>query len=72
MGKRRSRADRRAKASSGGKLTVDRTRRSGHFQGNHYSEVYRDGRVYVYTAWNDNEPEVGAPMPFEAWVRSRS
>jgi len=35
-----------------------------------YSEVYSDGKVYVYTAWNDNEEVVGSRMPFEAWVDS--
>ena len=54
------------------RLTVDRERRSGHYQGKYFSEVYRDGKVYVYTAWDDNEPEVGSEMAFEEWVRSRS
>ncbi len=51
-------------------LTVDRKRRSGHYQGTLYSEVYRNGKVYVYTAWDDNSEEVGKAMPFESWVRS--
>ena len=62
---------RKKKQKAPGKLSVDRRRRSGHYQGHMYSEVYRDGKVYVYTAWNDNDPEVGAPMDFDAWVKSR-
>ena len=50
------------------RVTVDRKNRSGHFQGKNHSEVYRDGKVYVYTAWDDNAPEVGTTMPFEQWL----
>ncbi len=71
MGRRRSRSERRSRKNTSGKLTVDRKRRSGHYQGHMYSEVYRDGKVYVYTAWNDNDDEVGAEMSFEGWVKSR-
>lgn len=68
MGRRRSLG---AMASSGrGKLTIDRAGRSGHYQGSMYSEVYKDGKVHLYTAWNDNNDDVGAEMPFEEWVKS--
>ncbi len=66
---RRSRASRKRRQKRKG-LTVDRKGRSGHYQGHMYSEVYSDGKVYVYTAWNDNEEVVGSRMPFEAWVDS--
>ncbi len=68
MGRRKRK---QAEKQGSGKLSIDRKRRSGHYQGHMYSEIYRDGQVYVSTAWDDNEPEVGAPMDFDAWVRSR-
>ncbi|GEM_PF-2122785 len=73
MGRKRRKSKKsRAKARSGTGLTVDRKRRTGHYQGSMFSEVYRDGKVHVYTAWNDNDDDVGAPMDFDAWVRSVS
>ena len=43
--------------------------RSGHHQGQFYSDVYRDGKAYVYSAWNDNEDEVGVEMSFDKWKK---
>ncbi len=54
----------------GGRLVIDRARRAGQFQASNYSEVYRDGKVYVYTAWDDNAEEQGQEMDFQAWVAS--
>ena len=73
MSRRRSKRKRDVGSSAAeqrGRLTIDRKRKAGHYQGKMYSEVYRDGHVFVYTAWNDNEEEVGRPMDFEEWVRS--
>jgi len=67
MGRRKNR--RNAKGGSGS-TTIDRKNRSGHHQGKYYSDVYRDGKAYVYTAWNDNEEEVGAEMSFDEWQKA--
>ncbi len=70
-GKNRKRRSRLARqASRSGDLKIDRKARSGHYQGTNHAEVYRDGKVYVYTAWNDNEEEVGAEMDFNKWAKS--
>ena len=63
MGRKKSR-----KATKANNLTIDRKRRSGHYQGTNYSDVYKDGKAHVYTAWNDNEDDEGATMEFEAWA----
>ena len=61
---------RKAKQRRRGKLTVDRKGRTGHFQGHMYSDVYQDGKAYVYTAWNDNEDVVGTAIGFEEWLKT--
>ncbi|MCB9778569.1 MAG: hypothetical protein H6742_08415 [Alphaproteobacteria bacterium] len=71
MSRRRS-SKQRGEVSKKGRVTIDRQRKSGHYQATNYSEVYRDGKVYVYTCWDDNAPEVGQEMPFDEWVRSVS
>ncbi len=40
-----------------------------HHQAKYHSLVYRDGKCHVYTAWNDNEEDVGAEMSREDWNR---
>ncbi len=70
MGRRHEKRKARARSKKAGSLTVDRRARSGHYQGRFHSDVYRDGKAYVYTAWNDNEDVVGTPMRFEEWVEA--
>lgn len=72
MGKKRKRGKRSGGGTltSGGRLVIDRAGRSGHFQANNYSEVYRDGKVFVYTSWDDKAEEQGQPMDFEEWLAS--
>lgn len=53
-----------------GRLSVNWSRRSGHYQARHHSEVYRDGKLHVYTCWDDNDEERGQEADFGAWVRS--
>jgi hypothetical protein len=71
MGKK-NRSKSKARKTRAGRATVDRKGRSGHYQGTNHSEVYRGGKVYVYTAWDDNDEEVGSPMDFNSWVKSVS
>ena len=73
MGRERKQTERagdKPTVKSGGRLTIDRARRSGHYQGTHHSEVYRDGKVFVYTAWDDNAEERGQVLDFDEWVAS--
>jgi hypothetical protein len=53
-----------------GKLTINRAKRSGQYLGHNYAEVYRDGKVYVYTPWNDNDEDVGQELDFDKWWKS--
>ena len=67
---RKARQRAQQQAPTAGTLTVDRGRRAGHYQGRYFSAVYRDGKAYACTAWDDNAEEVGSPMDFDAWVGS--
>ena len=45
----RRKKSRASRSSSGNtRLTVDRGRRSGHYQGANYSEVYKNGKVWKW------------------------
>ncbi len=53
-----------------GRKKKGKSERVTHVQGKGWSDVYRDGKAYVYTAWNDNEPEVGVAMSYDEWARA--
>ena len=44
--------------------------KGGHHQGKGYSDVWRDGKAYAYTAWDDNADEVGAEMSLDTWKKA--
>ncbi len=71
MGRKRQRSgDGGGTLISGGLLVIDRARRSGQFQAGGYREVYRDGRVFISNAGEDDADESGQEMDFQAWVAS--
>ena len=47
-----------------------RAAKASHHQGKGYSDVHRDGKAYVYTAWDDNAEEVGVGMSYEQWLQT--
>ncbi len=71
MGRKRNRSgDSGGTLISGGRLIIDRARRSGQFQAGDYREVYRDGKVFVSTVGAAAADEPGQEMDFQVWVAS--